>query len=198
MSRHPPTESGPAHRLASARETTPAPTPGCGAAAPERADLLAAISRAFEELAGATIMFHQVVADRLGMNVTDHKCAGILWREGPLAAGALAERTGLTTGAITGVIDRLEKAGYVRRTRDPEDRRRVIVEPIHKRIEQRMVPLFTSMARAAAQLCAPYSAEELRFILDFTRRAAQMGLDETTRLRERSTRGLQRTRAGKQ
>ena len=81
------------------------------------------------EISTVTILFHQAIADRLGMNVTDHKCAGILARSGPITAGELARRTGLTTGAITGVIDRLEQAGFARRARDPGDRRRVIIEP---------------------------------------------------------------------
>src|SRR5262245_4409010 len=92
--------------------------------------LLAALNDSFRQLSTATILFHQAIADRLGLNVTDHKCADILLRTGPVTAGELARQTGLTTGAITGVIDRLEKAGFVRRIRDADDRRRVIVEPL--------------------------------------------------------------------
>src|SRR5215467_14448614 len=121
---------------------------------PSRADLMAALEREFREMSAATIMFHQAVADRLGMNVTDHKCADILSRTGPITAGELAERTGLTTGAITGVIDRLAKAGFVRRAKDPHDRRRVIIEPLSDRLAQKIGPLFESMARATAELCA--------------------------------------------
>src|SRR5262249_45297631 len=127
----------------------------------ERAELLAALFGEFRQLSAATIMFHQAVADRLGMNVTDHKCADIIERNGPLPAGELAERTGLTTGAITGVIDRLEKAGFVRRAKDPGDRRRVIIEPCYKRMGQVIGPLFESMGRATAELCAHYSTAEL-------------------------------------
>src|SRR5262245_29900394 len=94
----------------------------------ERAEVLATLPAEFRQLSVATIMFHQAIADRLGMNVTDHKCADLLERNGPMTAGELAEQTGLTTGAITGVIDRLEQAGFVRRAPDPGDRRRVIVE----------------------------------------------------------------------
>src|SRR5579862_3079248 len=94
-----------------------------------RVELLTSLNDGFRQLSAATILFHQAVADRLGMNITDHKCADILARTGPITAGELARRTGLTTGAITGVIDRLEKAGFVRRVRDENDRRRVIVEP---------------------------------------------------------------------
>src|SRR3954470_6827245 len=99
------------------------------------------------EISTVTILFHQAIADRLGMNVTDHKCAGILARSGPITAGELARLTGLTTGAITGVVDRLEQAGFVRRARDSSDRRRVIIEPDAKQIERKIVPLFNSMAR---------------------------------------------------
>src|ERR687883_2098882 len=76
-----------------------------------------------------TIMFHQVVAVTLGLHITDHKCLDLIYRYGPMPAGKLGELTGLTTGAVTGVIDRLEAAGYVRRSNDPKDRRRTIVEP---------------------------------------------------------------------
>src|SRR5579863_9203972 len=93
----------------------------------QRSELIAALNDEFRQLTTVTILFHQAVADHLGMLVTDHKCADILLRAGPITAGELAERTGLTTGAITGVIDRLEKAGFARRAKDPNDRRRVII-----------------------------------------------------------------------
>jgi DNA-binding MarR family transcriptional regulator len=149
-----------------------------------RAEVLAALAGEFRQLSAATIMFHQAVADRLGMNVTDHKCADILERNGPMTAGELAERTGLTTGAITGVIDRLEKAGFVRRAEDPSDRRRVIIEPCYKRMGQVIGPLFESMGRAAAELCSRYTTEELAVIRDFTARAHEMAIEETRKLRE--------------
>jgi DNA-binding MarR family transcriptional regulator len=165
----------------------------------ERAELLAALNDEFRQLATATILFHQAVADRLGMNVTDHKCADILLRAGPITAGELARRTGLTTGAITGVTDRLERAGFVRRVRDPGDRRRVIIEPLPQRIEREIGPLFESMARAMAELCAHYSTQELAVIRDFTARAHRGAYDEIRRLREagESARGPKRPKAVK-
>jgi DNA-binding MarR family transcriptional regulator len=149
-----------------------------------RSELLAALAGEFRQLSAATILFHQAVADRLGMGVTDHKVADILDRGGPLTAGELAGRTGLTTGAITGVVDRLEKAGFVRRARDPGDRRRVIVEPCRERIARVIGPLFESMARAAAGLCARYTTDELAVIRDFAARAQQMAIEEARKLRE--------------
>src|SRR5262249_46340906 len=157
----------------------------------ERAELLAALVGEFRQLSAATIMFHQAVADRLGMNVTDHKCADILERNGPMTAGELAERTGLTTGAITGVIDRLEKAGFARRAEDPGDRRRVIIEPNRAKMQRVIGPLFEGMAHAAAELCAGYTTDELSVIRDFTVRAHQMAIAEAHKLRNAAD-----TRAG--
>jgi DNA-binding MarR family transcriptional regulator len=152
----------------------------------------------FRQLSTATVMFHQAIADRFGMNVTDHKCADILERFGSMAAGELAERTGLTTGAITGVIDRLEKAGFARRTKDPYDRRRVVIELNAERIERKIGPLFESLARATAELCARYSTQELALSRDFTARASQMAHEETTKLREGVARGRRsRTRTAR-
>src|SRR6516164_2366733 len=94
---------------------------------PGRVELLASLNQAGRQLSTATIMFHQAIADRIGLHPTDLKCADILFVKGPLTAGELAELTGLTTGAITGVIDRLEGAGFARREEDRYDRRRVIV-----------------------------------------------------------------------
>jgi DNA-binding MarR family transcriptional regulator len=151
---------------------------------PERDAVLAALAGEFRELSAATVMFHQAVADRLGMNITDHKCADILSRTGPIPAGELARRTGLTSGAITGVIDRLERAGFVRRAADPDDRRRVIIEPLPRRMEQVIAPLFASMAQATAELCARYTTPELQVVRDFAARAHQMAYAQARQLRE--------------
>jgi DNA-binding MarR family transcriptional regulator len=156
---------------------------------------LATLNNAFRQLSTATILFHQAIADRLGMNVTDHKCADILLRSGPITAGELAQRTGLTTGAITGVIDRLEQAGFARRARDPSDRRRVIIEPIVKHLERVIGPLFESMARSAQELCERYSTAELAVIHDFTVRACQMAEAETRKLRDEAATGSRSRKA---
>jgi DNA-binding MarR family transcriptional regulator len=150
----------------------------------EKSELIALLVDEMRATTTVTILFHQAVADRLGMNITDHKCAGILARSGPITAGELARRTGLTTGAITGVIDRLERAGFARRARDSIDRRKVIIEPDPKQIERKIVPLFDSMGRAAARLYERYSAQELTLILDFAARSRAMAEEETRKLQE--------------
>lgn len=91
-------------------------------------DLLERLGSLGRELGAATVMYHSQVAERLGLSVTDHKCLDLAMRaEGTLTAGGIAELSGLTSGAVTGVLDRLERAGYVSRVRDPHDRRRVFV-----------------------------------------------------------------------
>src|SRR5690554_3683339 len=99
-------------------------------------------------LSTATILFHTAVADRLGLNVTDLKCYSLIRQAGSMSAGELAEQTHLTTGAITGVADRLEKVGLVRRGRDAADRRRVLIEWVHNPdYEELMQQLYGPMGR---------------------------------------------------
>lgn len=150
----------------------------------KRSELLAALGMELRQLATATILFHQAVADRLGVHITDHKCAELLLLAGPMTAGELAERTGLTTGAVTGVIDRLEKAEFVRRGKDPADRRRVIIEPFPERIEREIAPLFASVGQGMADQCARYNNRELAVIRDFVAGFQQRAFEEAGKLRK--------------
>jgi DNA-binding MarR family transcriptional regulator len=104
---------------------------------------------------------------------------------GPMTAGELADLTGLTTGAITGVVDRLEAAGFVCREDDPDDRRRVIVRVVPKSL-QRVGRLFTSLAAAMVELCGRYTDRELAIILDFMTRSREVARQETLKLRQKS------------
>jgi DNA-binding MarR family transcriptional regulator len=143
-----------------------------------RSDLLAGLALAGRQLSTATVMFHQAIADRLGLNVTDHKCLDLLLIKGPLTAGELAVMTGLTTGAITAVIDRLASAGFVRREDDPADRRRVIVQVIPRRCRD-IERLFEAFGARFQELSARYTDDELLVILDFMTRSRE-GLHEST------------------
>jgi DNA-binding MarR family transcriptional regulator len=124
----------------------------------------------------ATDMVDQAAADLLGVNRTDARCIDILDRLGRITAGRLAEESGLTTGAVTAMIDRLERAGHVRRVRDENDRRRVMVEvtPRTRRAAARLYePLNTRWAEASKD----FSDEQLRFLLDFARLGRQINLE---------------------
>ncbi len=135
-------------------------------------------------LSTATVLFHAAVADRLGIGTTDVKCYSILRQIGSIGAGELAERTGLTTGAITGVIDRLERAELVRRVRDPHDRRRIALELVHNPERERAIgQLYEPMGRAITGLVAQYSAAERATLLDFVTKATAVLEAETASLR---------------
>lgn len=129
-----------------------------------------------------TVMLHAAVAERLGLNITDHKALDFACRGGgSVTAGELAELTGLTTGAITGVIDRLEKAGFARRERDPNDRRRIIIRPTSR--AQEIGRLFESLARAMTKLCSQYTDRDLTLMIDFFDQVTALVQEETRKLR---------------
>jgi DNA-binding MarR family transcriptional regulator len=144
-----------------------------------RAALIAALNAAMREVNGQGVRFSNAVAARLGINTTDLECLGYLV-DGPVTAGRLAEATGLSTGAITGVIDRLERAGFARRERDKTDRRKVLVHATAPAIE-RAGQLQAPMEAATLAALAPCDDEQLALLLGFlgrTRDAAQKALAE--------------------
>lgn len=150
----------------------------------KREEIIEAISQKFREMSTETIMFHQAVADVLGLYITDHKCLDLLYRFGAMPAGKLTELTGLTTGAVTGIIDRLEEAGYVRRTDDPKDRRRTIVEPIrNKKLERKIEVVFNPLHERMHKVMSSYSDSELAFLLDATTEFIDQTREESKKLR---------------
>jgi DNA-binding MarR family transcriptional regulator len=153
---------------------------------PRRAEMIAEFMQEISRQSTWTVMFHQAASVRMGLNPTDAKCVGVLRETGPITAGDLAEITGLTTGAITGVIDRLERAGFVRRANDPHDRRRVIIEPIENPAwATELANIYGPLAQATVdEFLIRYSDEELALILDFVKRGAELMKQQTARLRE--------------
>ena len=111
------------------------------------------------------------VAAAVGLNPTDLGCLCLLLLHGPSPAGRLAELTGLTTGAVTGVIDRLELAGFAQRVPDASDRRKVIVQPDEAKVEQELLPHFAQLNNATKPgFYARYDKDELAAIRDFLSR----------------------------
>jgi DNA-binding MarR family transcriptional regulator len=113
-------------------------------------------------------LFDSTVMDRAGINRTDWRCLDILGTRGPMTAGQLAQAVRLTTGAVTGVLDRLEAAGLVRRIRDTEDRRKVIVE-ITDELARLGAPVYGPLIADAAEAHAVFDAAELELITRFIR-----------------------------
>jgi DNA-binding MarR family transcriptional regulator len=140
------------------------------------------------EMSTEAVMFHQALADELGLYITDHKCLDLIHRFGAMPAGKLGELTGLTTGAITGMIDRLEKEGYVRRTNDPKDRRKTIVEPVrNKKLERKIEMIFTPIHERMHKFLSSYSDSELTFLLDAMTKLIEQTREESKRLRSQKT-----------
>lgn len=150
----------------------------------QREEVIQAINDKLREMSTETIMFHQAVADVLGLHITDHKCLDLIHRFGAMPAGKLAELTGLTTGAVTGTIDRLEEAGYVRRASDPKDRRRTIIEPTrNKKLERKLEAIFMPLHERMSKLLSSYSDSELIFLLDVLTKTLDQSHQELMRLR---------------
>jgi DNA-binding MarR family transcriptional regulator len=151
-----------------------------------RQQLIAALNEAMRDASGHGVLYSQTVAERVGINSTDLECLDFVVMRGPLTAGELAEATGLTTGAITGVIDRLERAGFAQRDRDKADRRKVLVRALPA-AERKISPLFQPMQRAAMSALAGYKDEELAFLLTFLTRVRDAATTAMTELRAQET-----------
>lgn len=116
------------------------------------------------ELSAMTVMFHTKIAERMGVSATDEKCIDLIMRaDGPVTAGRIAELSGLSTGAVTGVIDRLERAGFVRRVRDPHDRRKVLVEVTVGDVEK-FGQLFEVARQSLIEVLSHFDGDELQVI----------------------------------
>jgi DNA-binding MarR family transcriptional regulator len=151
----------------------------------DREELMAALERALRNVSGQAVLHSEAMAERLGINSTDLECLDIIVMNGALSAGALARASGLTSGAITGVIDRLNRAGLAKREPDPEDRRKVLVR-VPPAVLQRILPIGEPMARAAQAILSSYDDQQLALILDFLERSHESAVAVTTKMRAES------------
>ncbi|HKA83614.1 MAG TPA: MarR family transcriptional regulator [Acidimicrobiales bacterium] len=153
-------------------------------APPRRAELSDAVLVAGRSLGNSSSMLLAACADRLGLHSTDWGCV-LLLNEAlpePLTAGQLAELTGLTTGAVTGVLDRLEGAGFVSRERDPGDRRRVVVRLVPESMA-RVGPMFEGLIGDLRAIHGDYSDEELSAFADILMRSSEVMRRHVRRIR---------------
>ena len=150
----------------------------------KHSELLDSLEEQSRELSTRTVIFHHLIGERLGLNPTDHKCLDVIIRtRTPMTASQLAEETGLSTGAITGVVDRLEKAGYVKRKRDTNDRRLIFIKPLLDKAMIKLGPIFEPIRKASMNLYSKYTDEELTTILDFITNCNRMTQNLTAEMK---------------
>ena len=132
-------------------------------------EVLATFNQLNRELSTVMVLFHSRVAEQMGLSGTDHKCFELVLRsDGPITAGRIAQLSGLSTGAVTGVIDRLEHRGLVRRVRDPQDRRKVLVE-VAEFDESEFAHFFQGAVDLTERVLARFTPLEWEVIERYTR-----------------------------
>ena len=129
-------------------------------------------------------MLHsQAIERRVGVNSSDLECLDLILMKGPSTAGEIARHTGLTSGAVTGLIDRLERLGLVERAADPDDQRKVLVR-VRKEGIAPIAGYFAPMEKAMQAMLAGYSKDELKLLIDFAERGAEFALARVADLNE--------------
>jgi DNA-binding MarR family transcriptional regulator len=143
-------------------------------AARRRQRLTGAIKLALRDLRVQLAVLNYRVGSRLGVNDVDLDCLDLIARDGPLSPSALARHAGLHPATMTGILDRLERGGWIARERDPSDRRAVVVRALRERGGE-VVRLYAGMNQSMDEICAGYDEAELEAISDFLRRVAEAG-----------------------
>lgn len=150
--------------------------------AEERERLVGELVREVRLMARQMVRFYDAVADQLGLHITDLTCIGTLRDRRRATAGELATELGLTTGAVSRMLDRLDRAGFVRRLPDTKDRRRVIVELVPE-AESSVVGLFAGHAAQITESAVDLSDAQLAFLLGYLRQRTEVARNEADRLR---------------
>ena len=140
------------------------------------------VAREIAEFQSATVRVDEAVAGRLGVNRTDLRCLGLLALRGPLTAGQLAQASGLSPGATTTALDRLGRAGYARRVRDPADRRSVLVE-LTPEAQHHLDEIYGPIGQEGQARLARYSAAELAFLRAFLQEGREFQERHAARVR---------------
>lgn len=146
--------------------------------------MLREVGEAFRLHGQAQDAMDAAAAAFLGIHRTDLALADVLGTDGRMSAGQLAKRGALSPAAVTAALDRLERAGYVRRVRDEQDRRRVMVEVTEKMVADGE-EVYGPLAERAEELLEPYSDQQLRMIIEVLRRGTEMQLEQAAAVRER-------------
>ena len=144
-----------------------------------RRDLLNQIADLGRRISTQTVFLHQAIAQTVGLNATDTKCIDLILShsERTMTAGELSDKTGLTTGAITHILDRLERRRFIKRVRDTQDRRKVLVRVRPESLAP-LVPKYEEVGKAYMALAEEYSDDELAVICDYMDRASVISEEE--------------------
>lgn len=160
-------------------EITPPATGGGGAR--RRRQLTATIRESLRELSIQLSLLNHQVSAHLDLKDADISCLDLIARHGPLSPTALARQAGLHPATLTGILDRLERTGWVSRDRDPADRRAVLVRALRDRNAE-LLALYSTMNTSLEQICASYGEAELQLLADFLRRTTDAGHSATGQL----------------
>jgi DNA-binding MarR family transcriptional regulator len=152
-------------------------------AKPTKTDLIERVILGARQYGISTVLFRNIVGARLGVNVTDMECLGLLFYKGLSTPSELARYTGLSSGAATAMLDRLEKGGLIERRPNPDDRRGTLIILLKSGAE-RVGPWFSSVRQEQNELVSSYSEEELLILSDFFERSTRMWEDEREKLQK--------------
>lgn len=146
-----------------------------------RGELFAQLQLLGEVASTETALFHQAAAATYGLGITDMKALGVLLQEGPMTAGQIAKRLSLTSGAVTNLIDRLERQDLVKRVADPRDRRKVIVTVNYEKLASGE-NVYLSMGEAFYKLYETYTTEQLEFLVQYHKASIELNKQEIAKL----------------
>lgn len=143
------------------------------------------VRRLSQALAYHTLQMHEAVARKAGISGTDHKYLGFLMQKGRMTAGELAALTGLTTGAVTGLIDRMEKKKLVKRQFADDDRRKVFIEPNTENIMALLEPLYKEFRSNTEKLITSFSHKDLKVLETYFTRSIELMTEATNKLNKK-------------
>jgi DNA-binding MarR family transcriptional regulator len=145
-------------------------------------ELTTQIRKLSQQYAYTSIQMHEAVARKAGFSGTDHKYLGFLLQKGQMTAGELANLTGLTTGAVTGLVDRFEKKKLVKRQFDKDDRRKILIVPDTQKIMMLLEPLYKEFRSNSEKLIASFSDNELKILEAYFLKAVEIMNEATIKL----------------